>query len=70
MIKQNGLLNSLAQKWMIKLVDGKYVIASAYDSNLVLDILGGKISNSSIVQLYSFNGTPAQLWQFEKIRPR
>ena len=67
-IKQNGLLNSLAQKWMIKLVDGKYVIASAYDSNLVLDILGGKISNSSIVQLYSFNGTPAQLWQFEKTK--
>lgn len=67
-IKQNNLFNSLAQKWMIKLINGNYVIASAYDSNLVLDILGGKIANSSIVQLYSFNGTSAQLWEFVKTK--
>lgn len=44
------------------LPDGTYKIASFAKSSMVLDVAAGSKNNSANVQLYSSNGTDAQIW--------
>lgn len=50
-------------KWkFIKNNDGSYQIESKMNSNLVLDINGGKFENGTNVQVYTKNSSAAQKW--------
>lgn len=44
--------------------NGIYIIESALNTNKVLDIPGGNLSNGTNLQIYDSNGTNAQKWQF------
>ena len=65
-VTQQGYYGGLSQKWCIKPAgNGQYVISSAMDCSMVLDVSGGVAQNGSAVQAYSDNGTAAQRWSFE-----
>ena len=56
-----------AQKWSLSQLEqtldsGTYSIASAIDSNKVLDVASGSTSNGAAIQLYSSNSSLAQKW--------
>ena len=65
-VTQQGYYGGLSQKWCIKSAgNGQYVISSAMDCSMVLDVSGGVAQNGSAVQAYTDNGTAAQRWSFE-----
>ena len=65
-VTQQSWYGGLSQKWCVKPVgNGQYIISSAMDCSMVLDVSGGIASNGSAVQAYSDNGTAAQRWSFE-----
>ena len=64
-VAQRGYDGSLQGKWMIKKANGGYVIASAWDSNIVLDIPGAKDANSIGLQVYERNNSKAQTWSMK-----
>ena len=68
-ISQRDYIGDISQKWMIKKVGEYYVISSAYDSKLVLDIRAGQIKNGNILQIYQYNGTMAQMWTLTQTVP-
>lgn len=55
-------IDQLASDNKSVLTDGIYTIASAIDSNYVLDMTASSLSNGGNVQLYKSNGTNAQRW--------
>lgn len=57
---KNADINMLAAENRNVLADGVYTIASAKNSNFVLDVSGGSVSRGANIQLYSYNDTPAQ----------
>lgn len=57
---KDDALNSLVNQNRDVLPDGVYTIASAKNSNYVLDVSGGSVSRGANIQLYSYNDTPAQ----------
>ncbi|WP_298625983.1 RICIN domain-containing protein, partial [uncultured Senegalimassilia sp.] len=64
-VTQQGYYGGLSQKWCIKPAgNDQYVISSAMDCAMVLDVSGGVARNGSVVQSYSDNGTAAQRWSF------
>lgn len=64
-VTQQGYYGGLSQKWCIKSAgNGQYVISSAMDCSMVLDVSGGVAQNGSAVQAYTDNGTAAQRWSF------
>ena len=65
-VTQQSWYGGLSQKWCVKPVgNGQYIISSAMDCSMVLDVSNGVASNGSVVQAYSGNGTAAQRWSFE-----
>ena len=65
-VTQQSWYGGLSQKWCVKPVgNGQYIISSAMDCSMVLDVSNGVASNGSVVQAYSDNGTAAQRWSFE-----
>lgn len=58
---------SVAQRWFIYFVDGKYVFRPATSENCVLDVEGGSTENLTNVQLYGYHKSSAQLFQIQKI---
>ena len=62
--------STIAQKFKLEKIffgeksieNGLYTISSALDSNKVLDIANGNVSNFSNIQLYQRNNTNAQKW--------
>ena len=65
-VTQQSWYSGLSQKWCVKPVgNGQYVVSSAMDCSMVLDVSGGVASNGSAVQAYADNGTAAQRWSFE-----
>lgn len=64
-VTQQSWYSGLSQKWCVKPVgNGQYVVSSAMDCSMVLDVSGGVASNGSAVQTYADNGTAAQRWSF------
>ena len=64
-VTQQGYYGGLSQKWCVKAAgNGQYVISSAMDCSMVLDVSGGVAQNGSAVQAYADNGTAAQRWSF------
>ena len=62
-VTQQSWYDGLSQKWCVKPVgNGQYIISSAMDCSMVLDVSGGVASNGSAVQAYADNGTAAQRW--------
>ena len=55
-------IDQLASDNKSVLTDGIYTIASAIDSNYVLDMTASSLSDGGNVQLYKSNGTNAQRW--------
>ena len=55
-----------AQKWIVQKSGSAYTIASALDSNYVLDLSNGTVRSGGNIQIYQSNGTSAQKWCFEK----
>lgn len=45
------------------LKDGSYSISTSLDKKKVLDVPGGSVSNGNKLQIYSSNGTDAQVWR-------
>lgn len=45
--------------------DGKYQIASALNSNLVVDLYAGTVQNKQNIQMHSYNATDAEHWNVE-----
>ncbi len=43
--------------------DGSYSISTSLDKKKVIDVPGGSVSNGNKVQIYSTNGTDAQVWR-------
>lgn len=59
--------NSKGQKWIaVKSTNGNVQIISALNENMRLDLKYADVSNGSNIQLYSNNGSMAQLWKFVK----
>ena len=64
-VTQQSWYDGLSQKWCVKPVgNGQYIISSAMDCSMVLDVSNGVASNRSAVQAYADNGTAAQRWSF------
>ena len=64
-VTQQSWYDGLSRKWCVKLVgNGQYIISSAMDCSMVLDVSNGVASNGSAVQAYADNGTAAQRWSF------
>lgn len=64
-VAQQSWYGGLSQKWCVKPVgNGQYIISSAMDCSMVLDVSNGVAGNGSVVQAYSDNGTAAQRWSF------
>lgn len=60
--------NTYAQKWIAKKnSDGSFTFVSAIDSNYVLDISEGKITNCQNVQLFTNNGMQTQKFKLTQI---
>ena len=67
-VYQQKQTNDYNQKWIIMFDNSQNLrVVSALNSTLVLDVSGGKIRNSSNIQLYESNNTKAQKWVFEYI---
>lgn len=65
-VAQQSWYGGLSQKWCVKPVgNGQYIMSSAMDCSMVLDVNNGVAGNGSAVQAYSDNGTAAQRWSFE-----
>lgn len=65
-VAQQSWYGGLSQKWCVKPVgNGQYIISSAMDCSMVLDVSNGVAGNGSAVQAYADNGTAAQRWSFE-----
>ena len=65
-LTQQSYYGGLSQKWCVKPAgNGRYVVSSAMDCSMVLDVSGGVAQNGSVVQAYADNGTAAQRWTFE-----
>lgn len=56
-------LDDLASKHRGDLSDGTYVVESALQSGKVMDVSGGSTADYGNVQLYTDNGTDAQVWK-------
>ena len=56
-------LDELASKHRGDLTDGTYVVETALQSGKVMDVSGGSTSDYGNVQLYTDNGTDAQVWK-------
>ncbi len=64
-VAQQSWYGGLSQKWCVKPVgNGQYIISSAMDCSMVLDVSNGVAGNGSAVQAYANNGTAAQRWSF------
>ena len=64
-VTQQSWYGGLSQKWCVKPVgNGQYIISSAMDCSMVLDVSNGVAGNGSAVQAYADNGTAAQRWSF------
>ena len=60
-----------AQRWYIEedvLNPGSYVIESALNRSLVLDVTNADKNNGAAIQLYKWNGTLAQLFSFKALK--
>lgn len=53
-------LDAIAKKNLNVIEDGAYVIRSALNENMVLDIAGGSTANNANIQLYEYNRSKAQ----------
>ena len=59
---------SNTQRWIIEPSEnGGFYIRSALNVNMVLDVVTGKVENSSPVQLYPFEGDSSQEWFFSDV---
>ena len=68
-VNQQSQSNGYNQKWIVMFDQNHNLrITSALDSNLVIDVRSGSIRNTTNVQLYESNNTPAQKWVFEQIQ--
>lgn len=65
MYEYNGGTNQLWK--FVRNDDGSYTIISKKNKNFVLDVNGGKMENSTNVQLYSSNNSDAQKWILEPV---
>ncbi len=43
--------------------DGEYIISSALNSNIVVDLYNGKTINKQNIQMHKYNATPAEHWK-------
>ena len=55
-----------SQRWFIYIKEGKYVFRSALSSTAVLDVYGAGTADLTNVDIWSNNGTPAQLFTITK----
>lgn len=60
-------INELAAANVKTLADGYYTIASKINTSKVIDVAGASASNGANVQIYSKNGTQAQLFQISHV---
>ena len=63
-VTQGSPSNSLANEWMIRQVDGSYVISSAYDSAMVLSVRNGENANEASLEMRRYTGSQDQMWSF------
>ena len=66
-LTQTSFKKNASCLWMIRATSNGYVISSAFDSRFVLDIPGATFTNGNKIQLYTRNGTSAQVWRFQDI---
>lgn len=63
--------NSAAQKWLLRatelLADGTYTIGASSNSTYVVDVPGKSTENGRQLQVYSANGTTAQVFSLRSI---
>ena len=52
------------KKWIVEKKENGYVIMSALNSDYVIDLSGGIISEGRNIQLYKSNDSKAQRWNF------
>lgn len=65
-IKQWNWANVANQKWiLINRGNGYYSIHSVQNRDYVIDISGASSANGTNVQLYQYNGSPAQLFRLD-----
>jgi beta-N-acetylglucosaminidase len=70
-VKTLPLANNNRQSWSFELTraipDGLYVIHSAIDTSMVLDVRLASVNNGTKLQLYKANGSTAQTFKFEYV---
>ena len=54
--------NLASQRWIVEKSGSRFIIRSAWDKNLVLDVSGASTRNGANIQVYKANGTKAQLF--------
>ena len=59
--------NNNTQKWYItkSTTSGYYIISSALNKNIVVDVTGAKATSGTKLQLYTSNGSKAQIWKIK-----
>ena len=66
-VTQQKLRNDLSSYWMLRSTSNGYVISTAWDSKFVLDVPAASFKNGTKLQLYTGNGSKAQLWRLEDL---
>ena len=66
-VTQQKLRNDLSSYWMLRSTANGYVISTAWDSKFVLDVPAASFRNGNKLQLYTGNGSKAQLWRLEDL---
>lgn len=69
-VRTYQVFSSNAQRWMIYNVDGHYVLSAKCAPDCVLDIYGNGQADGSNVQLYTYNGTTAQVFDIVPAEPK
>ena len=66
-VRQYKVTNAARQLWTFHDEgNGYYSIRSARNSNMALDVTGGSAKDGTNIGVYSYNGSDAQLFSFEK----
>ncbi|WP_276884456.1 RICIN domain-containing protein [Dubosiella newyorkensis] len=66
-VTQQSLRNDLSSYWMIRSTANGHVFSTAIDSAYVLDIPAADFRNGNTLQIYTYNGSKAQLWSLDDL---
>ena len=66
-VRQDNFSGDVGSQWKLKHIIGDYYMIYAGNSSFCLDVSGAKTANGTNIQIYSKNGSKAQIFKLEKL---